>query len=308
MTTDLITPDFNTPVVVEERALQALARLHAEIEAIAETDLAQINIDVPLAVSRALGVAPACTALRDRMARECAGVDLHAIDQIEDRAYAASAANTAYEAAVNPPGGFAAVAQETFDARTALLSMIKMLITCNEIKSERMADFNGGHGYRDAANDLQLCVHVLRTEWSHVAGKIPATEAQLSRAQGIAEKLQALVGVREQTPTKAADAALLRARTFTLLDRAYEEVRRAITFLRWTQGDADAIAPPLRTHDGYRKPADKNDDTVPAKKNDAVPADKKVDVAQPQIANIVPELPSTPAPSGLPRSNPYGKV
>jgi len=40
----------------------------------------------------------------------------------------------------------------------------------------------------------------------------------------------------------AADA---RNRVFTLLTRRYDQVRRAVVFLRWDEGDADRIVPSL---------------------------------------------------------------
>ena len=58
--------------------------------------------------------------------------------------------------------------------------------------------------------------------------------------------------------TAAAESAEQRDRAFTLFIRCYDQIRRAILFLRWEQDDADTIAPSL--YPGYprrmRKEAD----------------------------------------------------
>ena len=51
-----------------------------------------------------------------------------------------------------------------------------------------------------------------------------------------------MLGEREQAPTHVSDLTEMRARAFTLLDIAYDQLRRAISFLRWDEGDVDAMA------------------------------------------------------------------
>lgn len=52
------------------------------------------------------------------------------------------------------------------------------------------------------------------------------------------------LGVREAgDKTDLAQARELRRRAFTLLARAYDQCRRVVTFLRWSEGDADKITP-----------------------------------------------------------------
>lgn len=303
MATDLIVPDNNTPIAVTERANAALERMRARLASLDPKDFSPLNVDIPLAVNRALGVRPATDALRARIERECPGVDMVAIDEIEDRAYACAAANTAYDAAVTPQPGFATVAQEAFDARGVLQALAKLLISCNLLKAEQLEGLKGTHGYREVGEDCALLVLVLRQNWSRLEGKVPVTETQLSRVQGIADRLREMVGVRDQAPERTQGAADLRARAFTLLDRAYDEVRRAIAFLRWHEEDVDVIAPPLRTHVGPRpKAADKEPDVAPTTAP-ATPA-KKDDVVTVRREDAPV---NAPASSGLPKSDPYGR-
>lgn len=50
---------------------------------------------------------------------------------------------------------------------------------------------------------------------------------------------------------RVADA---RQRTFTLLVRSYDQIRRALSYLRWNEGDVDRIAPSLWAGRGGSRP------------------------------------------------------
>jgi hypothetical protein len=70
------------------------------------------------------------------------------------------------------------------------------------------------------------------------------------------------IGSREQAPAAIDEASNNRQRAFTLLLTAYSQVRRAITYLRWNEGDADSIAPSL--YAARRKKGNvTEDDTIP---------------------------------------------
>ena len=307
MTTNLIVPDPGSDVAIAARGREALTRLAPRYAVLDPKKFSAMNFDPNLGVSRALGVAPAVTAMRDRIRQDCTLVDQVAIDELEDRAYAAATANGDYEAALNPPQGFNAVVNEVFEARAVLLAIVRSLIACNLMKEEQIAKINGGHGHREAAGDILTIVGGLTRDWQRLDGKMPVSRDQLQRLAGLAEKLLQLLGIRDQIPERAAAAADVRIRAFTLLDEAYDAVRRAVTYLRWDEDDADAIAPPLRSRPVNRKPAEK-DDTVPAT---AMPADKKKDEPaiplMERLGNAAVAVPAAPAPSGLPRSNPYGR-
>ena len=64
----------------------------------------------------------------------------------------------------------------------------------------------------------------------------------------LGSELLLAIGVRDlaMRTSTIAEARDLRARAFTLLDQAYDECRRAVSFLRWHDGDAESFAPPLR--------------------------------------------------------------
>jgi hypothetical protein len=70
-------------------------------------------------------------------------------------------------------------------------------------------------------------------------------DAELEPADKLAQRIVRVVGLREQCPAMVAAATDLRLRAFTLLFRTYDNVRRAVTFQRWSGGEADKIAPSL---------------------------------------------------------------
>ena len=86
-------------------------------------------------------------------------------------------------------------------------------------------------------------VALYRSRWSEVADFRVVTEQELVRAGESAAKVFALVSRRENPEfASTADASLRVRRAWTLVDRAYDQCRRALQYLRHDQGDADVIS------------------------------------------------------------------
>src|SRR5690606_30642203 len=63
----------------------------------------------------------------------------------------------------------------------------------------------------------------------------------------------AMVSQRENRRQRSGSQDSLRVRrAWTLVDRAYTQCRRALSYLRFEEGDADLIAPSLRRNPGPR--------------------------------------------------------
>ncbi|HEX5657994.1 MAG TPA: hypothetical protein VFX59_12400 [Polyangiales bacterium] len=93
--------------------------------------------------------------------------------------------------------------------------------------------------------DLSLLTDAVQRRWAELKGKTAIQLEELLQAEALATSILRAVGEKEQAPAVAAEATAKRARAFTLFVTAYDEVRRAVTYLRWEDGDADAIAPSL---------------------------------------------------------------
>ena len=303
-TTDLIHSHDNPRLPASDRGHDALERLRPEMAALTQQELSAMNTDVPLAVSRALGVLPAIARERARIERDCPTANLQAIDSLEDRALAADAANVDYEAAVTPPQGLQALVTEAFDARNVLNAGLGYLTLSNFIEPALVPVLKGGHGYREVADDLKVLVQTFFANWPAIDGKLAITREQLIRLRGVGEQIIRLLGEKDLAPEHATDIADTRVRAFTLLDNAYDEVRRVITYLRWAEGDADAIAPSLRTNAGPRRAADK---PAPA----AATATPTAQPSATPVATITPGTNPLAAPasgSAVPHNAPFGSA
>ncbi len=79
-----------------------------------------------------------------------------------------------------------------------------------------------------------------------------------------------VVAEREAAENQGSELQLLRAKVFTMLVKAYDQVRRALAYLRHEEGDADEIAPSLFiTKRGRAK--EEKDENVPVLAGGAKP-------------------------------------
>jgi hypothetical protein len=108
-----------------------------------------------------------------------------------------------------------------------------------------LASLKGSVGFQNIASDLMTLTNMFRAVWPKLAGKTFVTEEELDRAEVLSDEVVYDLGQREQAPSKIADVSIDRQKTFTLFVTAYDQLRRAITFIRWNEGDADEIAPSL---------------------------------------------------------------
>jgi hypothetical protein len=135
-------------------------------------------------------------------------------------------------------------------------------------------------------NDVERFAEIVRENWSKVQGKTPLTRAHLDEFEALSDRLLTTLGVKDQSEELVAESTLRRQRAFALFLRAYNEVRRAISFLRWNQGDVDSIIPSLYSIKGGRKRG---------------PSDPEVVAPSPPATG--PANPITPAPGATPKSD-----
>ena len=95
-----------------------------------------------------------------------------------------------------------------------------------------------------------------------------------------------------------AAAAQARQRTYTLLAKAYNQVRRAVCFLRRDEGDADAVAPSLYAGRGGRKKV-QSELAADAAPSAAFPA------ASAAASSVVAATTTATVPVGLPGADPF---
>jgi hypothetical protein len=140
------------------------------------------------------------------------------------------------------------MAQELSEQLTQLRETLVIDVTALEKRGlidGRLGELRGAVGYKNLAFDVLLLSTVLRESWSKIEGKTGVQLAELDCADTLADRLVTAVGVREQGKSALSAAVEARQRAYTLFVNAYDEVRRAVGYLRFNHGDLEKIAPSL---------------------------------------------------------------
>lgn len=214
------------------------------IEAVRESELLPITVDLPSVTATILGALPQIEALAPEVA-ELPATDATLIEKLEPYALALFEAHSNYLDAIRPPAHLADLVAAATAARDRLYPDAVALANRGLFDAESLAEYRGTTGYKVLAVDLNLLCRGLRRRWVDIEGKTPITMAEIDHAEMVNEQLVTAIGARARRPANAAAAALLRQRAFTLVAKAYDEIRRGVLYLRPEPGEADRIAPSL---------------------------------------------------------------
>jgi hypothetical protein len=220
--------------------------------ALAETDLAPINLDVQVALTSVLGTIPRVLEFRSAIAQSLPKFALEQIDNLKTYAEALAFAQTAYLAASSPIEELPALQARAMEIRDLLLTDVTALAKRGLLDGKPLDELKRGPGYLNTSSDLGVLVRMLRERWSTISSKTAVQAAELDEAEQLFEQITSAYGERTQNPASVAAASDDRHRAYTLLLNAYDEARRAITFLRWKENDVEKIAPSLWTGRGHR--------------------------------------------------------
>ncbi len=227
-------------------------------------DLLQIQIDITAGVTTTLGCVPHILALRDEVVSELPFFPIAKMDDLESLALALGYSHTLYVAASEPVGPIQAYAEELTKTRDTFTIDVTALAQRGLVDGARLKELRGTNGYKNVAWDTMTLVAMFRTHWDAVSGKTGVTLADLDRAEDLADKLTTAVGLREREVKAASEAHETRQRAYTLFVNAYDEVRRALSYLRWHKGDLEEIAPSLFSNRRAPKKADEANPVVAA--------------------------------------------
>jgi hypothetical protein len=289
-------PSFHRYREAYERAAPAAQALKAE-------DLITINIDVPSAVTTAVGALPQIMPFREKAAA-LPGFDVSAFDQLETYTFATGVAHTLYMGASAGPAELVKLNEQAMDLRNILYADAVALATRGLISGDRIGEFKANIGYKNLAFDLMALSGVIRQSWDKIVGKTAITLGDLDQADLLCDQIVNAVGTKEQAPVVAAESSTQRQRHFTLFVNAYDQVRRAISFLRWDEDDLESIAPSLYAGRSGR-----------AKTDNPQPTPAPVPVPAPPVtgatATTTPAAPNSAAPApaaGLPGASPFASL
>lgn len=242
----------STPVSVEEELLVGVAydRVLPAMNALAPEQVRRVSVDAQSTTATVLGALPNLLALRGQL-EGLPGFDVALVDKLEDYALALRDANLYYLIARHAPEEIQGLTAEGREIRGTLRADTTMLRERGVLVGTCFDRYTGRLGPKAIANDLGILVTVLRTNGSEIQGKCAIEPGELDHADQVATHLLRLVGQRDQATPGPTETADKRARAFTVCKNAYDQVRRAITFVRWNERDVDEIAPSL--HAGRRR-------------------------------------------------------
>jgi hypothetical protein len=227
--------------------------------ALGAESLGKINVDISQAVSISLGVLPGLLFLRPAMAK-LPDFEIACFDKLETYALGAWYAHLLALPPASAANPVQVLLEEASALRLVLLSDAEALAARGLLDLKSVQEIRKGQGNLDIANDLVALSALMGASWSKIEGKTAATAEEVHRAGDLGPLLIAALGVRDHgataTPAEAADRKL---RAFTLFTAAYDQVRRAVFYLRWNEGDADSLAPSFYKGRGGSRSAAKED-------------------------------------------------
>jgi hypothetical protein len=247
-------------------ASDAFARVEPELAALAPEALAPITVDLGAAVTSVLAAAPRVREHRDAIAEQLPRFDLGALDKLESYAQAAWYTHLVHTYASGSPESAKALIEEAGRLREGLLIAAEALAHRALLDADAVARIRKGSGSGDLAGDLVALATLFRDGWGKVSGKTAVEKHEIDRAAELGPAVLVASAARKH---KTGDTEGQRARAFTLLVNAYDACRRALTYLRWKEGDVDAIAPSLFRKRPGRKPGKKDEDGAGAEAAEA---------------------------------------
>lgn len=241
------------PPADEFQYRQALEAVRPEMEALTEEQLAPMNLDIPTCVMTVRGAMAEIMPFKDRVAAALPKFNLALFDKLETYAMALGYANTRHRVASTPVMPLEELQEAAVALREQLLSDLQPLAFRGFIDESRLSQVKRVNGYNNLAQEVMLMTELARKSWSVISTKTSLTLAELAHAEQVAERLVKAAGEKEQIKPVVTAENDVRRRAYTLLLNAYDEVRRAITFVRWAEDDIDEIAPSLWSNRVRRK-------------------------------------------------------
>jgi len=240
------------PVAPRIRFRHALASVRPEIERIPDGELVQINLDIPTAVMTAIQQLPRLRELRSRVC-ELPRFDVETFDKLEEYALALGQAHAQYQATFAPPKLRRDLYFALRERRALLVSDVRALVSRKVIDGASLKQLKGPPGHKNVAFDVMLLCALLRKHWAVVENRTAISFQEVQELEALAQRLTVVAAERKHVDRVVGAAARLRTQAFTRFVSAYDHARRAVIFLRWVEGDAEAILPSLYVKRGKKR-------------------------------------------------------
>jgi hypothetical protein len=230
---------------------RAFLTYEAEIRAVGRDDIRHQTLDPLTAISTIFGA----LARAEKHAEDIAKLPLlkHAwIASVAGLASAVLYLDNARNSTTRKANEVASLAEEGSELVEVMSADVRAMMTRKVLPADSLAEYEPGNGYRNLAHNLGMLAGLCVRHWSTIEGRSGITKDDVTRASMLNEEILKVLGARVNDNGEASQNAMLRAQAFTLLVRAYDELRRAIAFIRYHEGDVDEIVPSLYAGRGGR--------------------------------------------------------
>lgn len=252
-----MTPRFDPDSPAFTRSYQDL---RPKLDLITSDATLQIRHDIEASVLLALGVASAVARYREEARAQLDERAAEAFDLLGPAAQACGRAHADHQVALHG-ADLESMAGSLSDVRAVLRLEAIALVQGKVMPGSVLQELKGGTGYRDLAFDVLQLASVFRGRWAEVEAHTALAMVEIDRAEAAANAFLTTLAENQQR-VGTSPSADIRRRAYTFLVRTYEEVRRAMTFLRWDAGDVDELVPPLSSGRSRNK-ADEEEPSVP---------------------------------------------
>jgi hypothetical protein len=259
MTLPTYRPSIPSPVqpVSRREAAEAYARVRPDLDALPAEDVGRITARVSVVISIALGALVHIEALWTLLAT-LPLLDITALRKLRDYVYALYYVDLLAMPSTEGAADVPAMLAEAMPMRDRMLSVAEGMAKYGLVDAERVAAIRSGLGHLDAARDLGALAELFGGLAPEHQSRLPVPASEIDRAAELSLHLLAALGRRRVgsdgagLPSRYEDD---RARAFRLVVRSYDHARRAMTYLRWQEGDADQLVPSLFSGKRRRSPA-----------------------------------------------------
>jgi hypothetical protein len=259
---------------------KAFLKFEAQIRGIGRDDLHHQNLDVSASVATIYGAAPRASVFEPEIA-QLPFCDHPLIHSIPEMRLAVLHLQNERNASTRRASELAPLVEQGTALLELMVTDVKGLILRKLLPADALGEYDSSNGYQALANNLGLVSNLAMRHWAAIEGRSGMTKDDVTRASTLNTDIVRVIGQRTNDESEAPAFALLRAQAFTLLVRAYEELRRAIGYLRYHHGDADDITPSLYAGRGGR----------PRQAEKVAANGSKPQIAEPQSPEPVQDLP-----------------
>ncbi len=274
----------------------ALERVTPRALALPPEAVLRINTGIAAALLRARRALPAIVALRQQMAR-LVDFDVARLDAFDDTTNALYELDVRRQAASDAES-LPKLTDECIALRNRAFIDAEPLVHRGFIDPAEIEAIKDGQGRDDLARDLTRYANIFESVKKNPAAVTAVTDEEIAHMRDRAAALRAAIETPSDATPAQREAQELRQRVYSLFVTDYDQLRRAVTYLRWDHGDADAIAPTLffKRRSSAAKPEEK--DSEPSEE-DRKPEPEPVPAPEPAHDTD----PSRP----VPQDDPYGR-